>query len=807
LGSLFFDLYFIATLLRFEILFCCILYFWGMKNTYILLVVFFLFLSGNSIGQVCTYSLSGIVSDIHNDAPISAIEIYIKELNKKVETDSLGRFQFSSLCPGRYTIVCSNRDGYKPIVKMFDVQDNVVYNFKIEVHLKELAEVKISTLSKPKDKLSTLHTSLLFGDELEKNRGTNLGDIVKSIPGVNTLNTGNSVSKPVIHGMHSNRVLILNNGIRQEGQQWGSEHAPEIDPFIADKISVVKGANSIMYGSDAIAGVILIDTKTLPDSVKIGGEVNVVGNSNGRGGTVASFLEGKFKQVPAFSWRIQGTLKQNGTIAAPDYLLINTGLKEYNFSYELGWKKKNYGAELFYSQFNTTLGIFGASHIGNLTDLQRAFDSKVPLETTSFTYAIKRPYQHVEHELFKAKYFLNTGNIGKLTLVYARQYNWRYEYDKHGPLNDALAAKDQPSLEFHLTTHTLDVNWSHARRSGFKGTIGMNGMLQSNTYRGRMLVPSFESNAIGFFLIENWQYKRWELEAGLRYDVKQLSVYQSEKTVDNQSILVKTSHPFEQATASLGANYTVDTTWKVLLNLGIAWRAPSVNELYSNGLHHGAAAVEYGNSSLKVEQAYVISLTGLYTPHEDLHIEVSPYYNYISGFIYRQPTPTPVLTIRGAFPGFNYTQTDAILRGVDVFASYHFTHWLEWKVKGSMLRAWNQGANNWLILMPADRIETEFGFHWDHNQRLKHIYIGPSIQYVAKQHRVPEGSDFVDPPSAYWLTSLHIATHFRMGRNHAEIGLQITNLLNTRYRDYMDRFRYFTDAMGRNVSLRMKYRF
>jgi iron complex outermembrane receptor protein len=442
-----------------------------------------------------------------------------------------------------------------------------------------------------------------------------------------------------------------------------------------------------------------------------------------------------------------------------------------------------------------------------LTDLQRAFDSKVPLESTSFTYAINRPYQHVEHELFKAKYYVNTGKIGKLTFVYARQYNWRYEFDKHRPLNDALAAKNNPDLEFHLTTHTVDINWSHLRSKGFKGTIGINGMNQANTFRGRMLVPSFENNAVGIFAIENWQHKRWELEAGFRYDVKQLSVYQSEKTFDNQNVLVKTSHPFEQATASLGANYTVDTTWKVLLNLGTAWRAPSVNELYSNGLHHGAAAVEYGNAALKVEQAYVATLTGMYTPNEELHIEVSPYYNYIQGFIYRQPTPTPVLTIRGAFPGFNYTQTDAILRGIDVYTAYHFTHWLEWKVKGSILRAWNKSADNWLIQMPADRVETEFGFHWDRNQRLKHIYVGPSIQYVAKQTRVPAGSDFVDPPSAYWLVNLNLATHFRMGKKHAEIGLNVSNLMNTRYRDYMDRFRYFTDAMGRNVSLRLKYRF
>ena len=174
-----------------------------------ILYLFIFFFSSFSLqAQQCVYTISGIVSDIHNDSPISAIEISIKELNVRVVTDSLGRFQFTALCSGRYTIICTNRDGYKPIVRSMDVQNNVVCNFKIEVHLKELEEVKISTIIKQKDKLSTLHASSIFGDELEKNRATTLGDIVKTIPGVNSLNTGNSVSKPVIHGMHSNRVLI-----------------------------------------------------------------------------------------------------------------------------------------------------------------------------------------------------------------------------------------------------------------------------------------------------------------------------------------------------------------------------------------------------------------------------------------------------------------------------------------------------------------------------------------------------------------------------------------------------------------------
>jgi iron complex outermembrane receptor protein len=774
-----------------------------MYMRYIVLISSFLYYSFIGNTQTCSYTLSGSISDIHNEAPIPNVTVVIKELNLTTYSDSLGRYSFSNICNGRYTVICSNLQGFKPITKTIEISENKVLNLTYEMHLTELGEIHVKGILQSRDKLATLYANVLLGDELEKNRATTLGEIVKSIPGVSTLNTGNSVSKPVIHGMHSNRVLLLNNGVRQEGQQWGTEHAPEIDPFIADKISVIKGANSIRYGSDAIAGVILIDTKSLPDSAKIGGEVNVVGSTNGRGGIVASYLEGKFKKIPSFAWRIQGTLKQNGTIHAPDYMLINTGLQEYNFSYELAWKKKQYGVEFFYSQFNTTLGIFGASHIGNLTDLQRAFDSKVPLETGEFTYRIDRPYQHVEHELAKVKAFYTTGKIGVLNFVYARQYNWRYEFDKHRPLNDVLAAKNNPDLEFHLTTHSLDFNWSHYTWRRFKGTIGFNGMNQSNTYRGRLLVPNFENYSAGIFLVENWQFNRWEVEAGIRLDRKDLTVYQ----LASSGNVLATLHSFSQTTSSFGVNYSIDSTWKFMGNVGTAWRAPSVNELYSNGLHHGAAAVEYGNSSLQEERAYVSTFTAIYSPFEDLHVEISPYYNYIQGFIYRQATPTPVLTIRGAFPGFNYTQTDAILKGIDVYAAYHFTPWMEWKMKASVLRAWNTIEKNWLVLMPSDRIENELGFHWDRNQRIKHIYIGPSIQYVAKQSRVPSNSDFVDPPSAYWLMNLNMAMHVRMGKNHAEIGLTVTNLLNESYRDYMDRFRYFTDAMGRNIALRLKYRF
>jgi iron complex outermembrane receptor protein len=754
--------------------------------------------------QTCTLNLTGTVSDLHNKMPLSGITIYLKEIDTKVTTDSLGRYVFTNICQGKYTLLCATIPGFKPIKKQVELTECKVLNLQYESHTKELGEVIIYSKRDGNPQFKTLDSDVIQGDELEKNKGANLGELVKAVPGVSTLNTGNSISKPVIHGMHSNRLLIVNNGVRQEGQQWGTEHAPEVDPFIAGKVTVVKGANSVMYGSDAIAGVILVDTKALRDTAGIGGEVNLVGNSNGRAGIIAAFLEGNSKRFSPFSWRVQGTLKQQGSVHSPDYVLINTGNKESNFSVESTWKKNNYGIEFFYSQFNTKLGIFGASHIGNLSDLQRAFTSPVPLETGSFTYTIGRPYQEVEHELTKVKYYLNGKTWGKLSVTYARQYNFRNEYDKHRPLNDALASLNLPDLEFHLTTHLVDVLWNHPTWKNWKGTIGVNGMTQANTYRGRMLIPSFENQSLGVFWVENWHKNHWNVEFGARQDWKDVTVYLADKQTSN---LIPAKRHFERTSGNIGLSYATDTTWKFFLNIGTAWRAPSVSELYSNGLHHGAAAVEYGTSTLNEEQAYSGTFTLKYSKGDKIHIEISPYYNMIQGFIYRKPLPSPVLTVRGAFPGFVFTQSDATLKGVDFFGSYHWSEHIESKVKASLLRAWNRTENDWLILMPSDRMEVETGYHIDRNRAWKHYYVGFTAQYIAKQTRVPANADFAPPPGHYWLCGLSAVTHVRVSSQLLELGLNVTNLFNQRYRDYLDRFRYFADAMGTNVSLRVKYRF
>lgn len=750
--------------------------------------------------EVCSYSLTGKVIDEHDGQPLEYANIYIKELEKGGISDSTGLFKIDGICTGTYTVTCSHL-GCESIVKTMTISGNTSHNFYPEHHAEFLREAVITgerTEAEP-----TQSEERLTEQELNETRGESLGESLTKVTGVTTLSTGNSISKPVIHGMHSNRILILNNGVRQEGQQWGNEHAPEIDPFIANELTVVKGANGIRYGPDAIAGVILVDTKPLRDSAGVGGEINLVGFSNGRQGIVSGRLDGNLAKIPALTWRLQGTYKRGGNVNAPNYYLKNTGLQEYNFSAETGYRKENFGLEVFYSQFNTDIGIFSASHIGNLTDLQRAFEAEEPLEHADFTYLIDRPWQHIEHELFKAKGYLYTGEAGKLSLTYARQYNLRFEYDKHKPLNDSVAGLNLPALQFEITTHTADLAWEHYRFKSFSGSFGVSGIQQSNTYEGRFFIPNFRKRGGGVFWIERWKpdSSKLELEAGVRFDY----IYQ-EVFMWRGDEIITPQHRYNNVSGSFGGIYSFNDQFLLRANVGTAWRPPNVNELYSNGLHHGAAAVEIGDTSLVSEQAYSFSASAEYTA-EKLSVHVDAYYNYIDNFIYLKPELPPSLTIRGAFPTFRQSQVDATLKGIDLTINYDLPLNLSFTSKSSILRAYNEMANDFLVLMPADRFENRLEYKLPNQEKLTDGYLAVTVLSVLEQTRVPVNSDFVAPPAGYNLLGIQAGFSLPVGADKMNVGIGVNNLLNTSYRDYLNRFRYYTDEMGTNVTLRLKIPF
>lgn len=750
----------------------------------------------------CDCFVKGVVRDEHTGQPIPGAILQLIGFNKGESTDSLGRYQFSNLCPGKYEMECLIV-GYHSQRETIDLTEDHGHeeNFTLaeeEIHLRD---VEITT--RRTDAPITQPLSTLSGAGLARTRGHSLGESLKGLAGLTTLQTGASIAKPVIHGMHSNRILIMNNGVRQEGQQWGSEHAPEIDPFVATRLSVVKGAAGVRYGSDAIGGVILVEPNELPIDKPLSGELNSVYFSNGRQGVGSVLLEGGVKGLEGLGWRAQGTLKRGGNMRTPHYYLDNTGVAEQNFSLAAGYRHKGFGAELFYSHFQTKVGIFSGAHIGSVTDLLAVIESGEPLIKADFTYAIGRPYQDVNHNLLKgeAHYHFPDGN--RLQWVSAWQLNNRMEYDLHRSRNDSLAVLDRPELSFRLTTFTNDIVWNHKPLAGkLAGEMGLSTLYQYNLMSGRPLIPNFDQWNIGLFAIERLVSNGWELEAGLRYDYRYMTTY---RVVNRQK--VTDLFRFHNASGTLGAGRNLNDRWSVRLNMGSAWRPPNVSELFSNGVHHGAASFEEGNSSLRSEKAYN-TIASIQYRNARLELELGGYLNFIRDYIYLQPQPQPILTVRGAFPYFKYTQTDATFQGIDATVNWKFIKGIEWTSKASYLRVRDVRNDSYLVMIPPNRWENQLSYSRLGRDEKRSLRVAVGNRWVAQQERVSTGSDFIPPPGAYSLWNVQAGSTFvQTDKSQLELTLTIDNLLDTAYRDYLNRFRYFSDEVGRTVSLRARWVF
>lgn len=775
----------------------------------IYLLFFLLFLLSAQSGMAqCTLRFSGKVADADTKEWLIKATIEIPEIGRKVITNEQGEFVFEGLCPGHYDILISHA-GCETLNTHIHIKDDFRQQYLLAHAATSLSNVTVVGVTQ-----NTVKGDELKGKNLESVKGLSLGESLKRITGVSVLQTGTNIYKPVIHGLHSNRVLILNNGIRQEGQQWGNEHAPEVDPYIANRISVIKGAATMRYGGDAIGGVILVEPKLLRVAPGTGGELNLAAFSNNRMGVLSGIIEGNLTRHPAFSWRIQGTVKRGGNARTPHYWLDNSGVEEVNFSATAGWRKNNRGTELFYSQFNTRLAIFSGSHIGNVTDLINAINSNEPpdyIRNAGFSYTIERPYQKVQHHLLKSKTYWNTGKIGRLNVVASFQYNNRMEYDK----KRFQSSEDVPQLDLSIATAGTDIVWDHFTWKGFRGTIGVSGIFQDNQYSRRLFIPNYQSLNTGAFWIEKWEKNKWQIEGGVRYDYRNFY-----NTTDNAGRLYP-DRDYSSLSGNTGVNYRITQKAKISFSASSAWRAPNVNELYSDGLHHGAARIEKGDSSLSPERANSL-MAGLSIESGKWTIEVGLYNKWIDDFIFLQPTYPPQLTIRGAFPSFRFSQTNARLSGADISIGYAFTHHLHWNGKASILRAWNRTAGEWLIQMPADRFENELEYSFRNGRLFKESYAKLSLQQVRRQTRVPANgvieitrpdgskytaSDYAPPPGGYFLAGLELGSQVDWFSKNLTITLSATNLFNRAYRDYMNAFRYYADEMGRNISLRIKMPF
>lgn len=743
--------------------------------------------------QNCEYSIRGEVRDIHTNQLIPFARVSLQ--TSATQTDSNGVFQFTNLCAGRIKLRCVPHFGCEPMDLEVIVPNTELIVFKVETHQVELDELLIEAYRFPRESQETM---TLDTRDITQIKGNTLGEQLIRFPGVTSLNTGSSIVKPVINGMHSNRLVVVNNGIRQEGQQWGSEHAPEIDPNLAGNLTVIQGASGLQYGTEAIGGVILVSPDELRYHKNTAGWIKLNGNTNGRGGGVSGLIAGSFMKSKKWAYRVHGTGRINGTQKTPDYWIKNTASNEYSYSAAVGYQGEKLELDLFYTKYSTNLGIFTGSHIGNLTDLKAAFEATTPKDTGVFTYELQNPKQLVQHDLSKVHLAYNWNKKIKTSLVYGYQFNLRQEYDLHKGYNDSIAALNLPAFELNLWTNSLDLKTEIKHSDRFKSVFGISGLEQSNAYSGRFFIPNFKKIQFGGYYLGTYENEKWLVDFGARYDYSKLQVF-----IYQNNVLTNPVNQFQHPSASAGVSRLLGHHWIVRMNAGTAWRPPSINELYSNGLHHGAASIEIGDAQLNKEIVYNAQLGVQYKSHI-AKVDLSVFYNYFDGYINLQPSLPPMLTIVGAFPVFRYIQSDVQINGLNGRIEIPIGKYVSYQAQGNFLFGTDLRNDQYLFGMPSNRLTQRLRFSTLRSDNKLNCFLEVELLDVFEQKRVAANSDYVAPPKGYDLLSAQAGIIKKMNNGeNLQVVIACSNLTNLSYRDYMNRFRYFTDELGRNWTIKV----
>ncbi|MCL5127918.1 TonB-dependent receptor [Algibacter sp. L4_22] len=778
--------------------------------------------------QNCNYKLSGNVQDFHDGSAITGAAIYIESLDRYTTSDIDGNYSIENLCKGLLILEVSH---LACDTKRIEIQINgdTQYEINMEHHIEELHEIKIDAHGNPKLTKTSQETQLK-SKTLERFSAFSLGDALKQISGVSSINTGNTIVKPVINGLHSSRIIVMTNNVRLQDQEWGIEHAPNIDLNAAGQVNVIKGANALAYGGDAIGGVIVLKPKSIRLKDSLYGKTIMGMQSNGRGSNISSSLTKSWKK----GWYItgQGSYKLFGDFKAPDYYLTNTGMNSKGFSLNAGFKTFEKGFNVFYSYLDNEIGILRSSHIGNIEDLVNAINSPEPLVQDDFSYDINDPKQEITHQVIKADFYKRFKKFGRLEVQYDFQNNQRLEYDIR--VGDD---RDKPALDLTLKTHTLKSDLKIDSNTNAIYKFGVNAGFQNNFANPdtgvRRLIPDYDKYDFGIYAISEFKLnENTNLDFGLRYDFNRIDAKKfyitsrwEERGYDEDfadividdlgtQLLANPVLTYHNVSASAGITHQFNANNSVIFNYGLSNRAPNPSELFSDGLHHSAARIELGDLRIKQETSNRIGASYLFK-NEKLTLNLESYLNHISDYIYIQPTGTET-TIRGAFPVWDYLQTDALLYGLDVTANYKFDAQWNLNNKTAFIKGRNITEKEALIDMPSFKTVNAIGYS---NKKWLNFNAKLQSELVLKQNDYPDNNfevfipttgetvllDISTPPPTYHLMHFESDITVKLSeKSDLNIGLNVTNIFNTSYREYLNRLRYFADDLGRNFMLQLK---
>ncbi|MDO4715360.1 MAG: TonB-dependent receptor [Bacteroidales bacterium] len=741
-----------------------------------------------------------IIADAETTEPI--VSATIRSGTQSVSTDTRGRALVpkSALTDAGLVITAL---GYKPLnISSREVHTHQSLHVHLRPNINALGEAEVVGLRT--QHLQNAVTKTLDATDVQRYLGSNLATALQQVEGISMVQSGATVAKPMLHGMMGNRLLIVNNGVRQQGQQWGDDHAPEIDANNAGSIRVLKGADAVRFGSEALGGVIELESKPLPyGRHRSAGSLATMYGSNGRRSATTSMVDaGLALGHGEVAWRLQATYINAGDRSTPRYNLQNTALREANASAAVGWRQGRLTIDGFYSYFSTKLGVLPTAQMGDTTLFAERLKLGEPVEKTPWARSIAYPYHQISHHIARLRGHYQLAATSLLSWQYAYQSDVRDEY--HLRRNNASST---PTLSLRLRTHQLDGKWQHAYATHWRTELGTFLALTNNFNVAGTgvvpLIPNYTQRNIGAYAIQKYAGNHWGAELGARADHQRLKA----AGIDWASRPYGGIHSYTNLTANLGAHIHPTDSLALVSNLGIAFRTPHVYELYSNGIEHGAGFFARGDASLQPEVSTKWITTLRYaTPR--LTASLDAYVQWINNYIYDEPNGKYWRFFSGVYPIFQYRSADALFRGIDLHIGWQALTRLRYDVSAAALWANERSSGRYLPYIPSHRLKHSLVWKAGDWAVAHDVTLSLTHQFVAKQTRFDAATDLVNTsPAAYHLLHAQLSAHFAIGHTTLHATLSADNLLNTLYREYTNRFRYFAHDQGRDLRLMLSWAF
>jgi iron complex outermembrane receptor protein len=747
-------------------------------------------------------NLNGIVTD-KNNKPLEYVSVILSGPGLHTTTDKLGKYQFYNIPPGAY-ILTFKLSGYAAASLSISLTGNdTVYSVSLEESLIETPVIDVtgsfftSEISK-----STFSVTEMTGRSISRSRSQNLAETIQNIPGISNVSTGSGIGKPVIRGLTSQSVLVIHDGVKQESQSWGDEHGPELSMFDLDRIEILRGPASLVYGADGIGGVINVISKPLEFS---SGKRPVYYGAFNLGG---SSMDKQYFGNSTFGFGLKNLgfkghlgYRTTGNVSTPPgTFTVNTpeGTREIT-----GGELFNSGSKEFEGGAN--FGLNGKMGMINLgfeffdRDLQIHED---PMEAPEAT-----PNQEVQTKQFSLESGLELSKKLKLEPVLSYQLQTRKEFE-------SKEDKDAGIEALHLDLKTFDgaLKLHHLLAKNVTGTIGLSFNNQVNqTLAEEKLIPNYNANTFGFFAMEKLELDKITFTAGARFDIKKLNIESTVFEVDSVGnpavFLDPQSLNFNSLSGSVGVVYSPVQAFNLYANIGRGWRPPSEFELFVDGVHEGTGRYERGIKTIdpganpKPEESLNLDL-GIRLNFKKVNVQLSAFRNMVQNFIYPSITGD---TIDG-MPVFNILQDKSTFYGYEYSIQFQPVKWLVMQASGDYVNTLNNASGNPLPFTPPMKNILELKLQKQEMGRLLNAYVKLGAKIVSAQN---ETDPLESKTAGYTLLNAGIGFDISLAGSLASVDLSVDNLADTKYVDHLSRYKGYAMNPGRsfNLQLNMPFKF